>query len=83
MAINTGRFLRVNLGSGKTTTESVSEQAALDFIGGRGYGIKHLYDELAPNVDPLGEENKLILLAGPLAGTSAQALSRWMVKTGQ
>jgi aldehyde:ferredoxin oxidoreductase len=81
MALNTGRFLRVNLTDRKTTTESVPESVAADFIGGRGYGIRYLYDELGPGVDPLGEQNKLLMLAGPLAGTSAIAVSRWMACT--
>ena len=81
MALHTGRFLRVNLSTGKIETESVPEQVARDFIGGRGYGIKYLYQELAPNVDPLGEHNKLLLLNGPLAGTPAQSVSRWMACT--
>jgi len=81
MAANSGRFLKINLSSGETVTESVPEQVATDFVGGRGYGIRYLYEELAPNIDPLGEDNKLLLLNGPLAGTSAQAVSRWMVCT--
>jgi len=81
MTVYTGRFLKINLSSGETATESVPEQVAMDFIGGRGYGIRYLYQELAPNVDPLGEQNKLLLLNGPLAGTSAQGVSRWMVCT--
>ena len=59
MAVNTGKFLRVNLSTGKTAAEPVPEQAARDFVGGRGYGIKYLYDELPPNVDPFSEENRL------------------------
>jgi len=81
MAVNTGRFLRINLSTGEIRTESVPEQVAIDFIGGRGYGIKYLYDELAPNTDPLGEHNKLLLLNGTLAGTSALSTSRWMACT--
>jgi aldehyde:ferredoxin oxidoreductase len=81
MALNTGRFLRINLSSGKTTKEEVSESVAADFVGGRGYGIRFLYDELAPGTDPLSEQNKLLLLTGPLAGTSAIAVSRWMACT--
>ena len=81
MALNTGRVLRINLSNGKISTESVPESIARDFVGGRGYGIKYLYDEIAPGTDPLGEENKLFLLAGPLAGTMAQAVSRWVVCT--
>ncbi len=79
MSVNTGNLLRVNLSNGKIITESVHESIAADFIGGRGYGIRYLYDELTPGIDPLGEDNKLLMLTGPLAGTSAQAVSRWMV----
>jgi len=81
MALHIGRFLRINLSSGRIVTESVAEQVTRDFVGGRGYGINYLYQELAPDTDPLGEYNKLLLLAGPLAGTSAQSVSRWMVCT--
>ncbi len=81
MALNTGRFLRINLSTGKTTEESVPESTAADFVGARGYGIRFLYDELEPGIDPLGEQNKLLLLSGPLAGTSALAVSRWMACT--
>jgi aldehyde:ferredoxin oxidoreductase len=56
-------------------------QVAMDFIAGRGFGIKYLYDELSPNIDPLGEHNKLLLVPGVLAGTPAQAVSRWVACT--
>ena len=70
-----GRFLRVNLSNQETGTEVVPEQVALDFVGGRGFGINYLYQELAPGIDPLGEDNKLLILTGVLAGTSAQSVS--------
>lgn len=76
-----GEMLRVNLTAGKVESIPVDMLVARDFIGCRGFGIKHLYDELAPNIDPLGEHNKLIMLTGVLAGTSAQAASRWLVCT--
>ena len=81
MALNTGRLLRINLTSGKSGIETVPEQIAADFIGGRGYGIRYLWDEIKPGTDPLSAENKLILVTGPLAGSSVQALSRWMAIT--
>jgi len=81
MALNTGRILRVDLSNGKVRTETVPEKIATDFVGGRGYGVRYLYDEVKPGIDPLGEENKLLMLNGPLAGTTAQAVSRWMTCT--
>ena len=79
MSLNTGKVLRVNLTTGETSTDSVPGRISEDFIGGRGYAVKYLYDELAPGVDPLGVDNRLIMATGPLAGTAAQAVSRWMV----
>ena len=79
--MNTGKYIRINLSNGKTTVDIVPEKIALDFIGGRGYGIRYLYNEITPDIDPLGEDNKIIILNGALAGTSAQAVSRWMVCT--
>jgi aldehyde:ferredoxin oxidoreductase len=81
MAGHARKFIRINLSTGKVKTESVDEQVVTDFIGGRGFGINYLYQELPPNTDPLGEHNKLLLVTGVLAGTTAQSVSRWMVCT--
>ena len=81
MAGITGRFLRINLSTGEIRSESIDEQVAMDFIGGRGFGISYLYRELAPDIDPLSEHNKLLLLNGVLGGTAAQSVSRWLVYT--
>jgi aldehyde:ferredoxin oxidoreductase len=77
----TGKFIRINLSNGKVTNEPVDKTAITNFIGGRGVAASYLYRELKPGIDPLGEENKLILINGPLAGTNAQAASRWMACT--
>ena len=72
-------ILRVNLTERRFSEEPLSEKLIHDYIGGRGFGAKLLYDDLKPNVDPLGEDNELIFLAGPLAGTKAQSFGRWKV----
>jgi aldehyde:ferredoxin oxidoreductase len=41
------------------------------YLGGRGLGVKLLYDEIDPQVDPLSPDNKLIFVSGPLVGTGA------------
>jgi aldehyde:ferredoxin oxidoreductase len=73
------RILQVNLTERKFTEESLSDELIRDYIGGRGFGIKLLYDDLRPDIDPLGEENELVFVAGPLAGTNAQSFSRYKV----
>ncbi|MBO9371586.1 MAG: aldehyde ferredoxin oxidoreductase, partial [Chloroflexi bacterium] len=61
-----GRILRVNLTTGETSVEEVDPRMARDFIGGRGWAIRYLYNEMDPRVDPLSSENKLVFATGPL-----------------
>ena len=75
-----GKILRVNLTEGKITEEKPSDELIKNYIGGRGWGIKILYDELEPNIDPLGPENKMVFSVGPLCGTKAQSFARWLVQ---
>ncbi|HSV95372.1 MAG TPA: aldehyde ferredoxin oxidoreductase family protein [Spirochaetota bacterium] len=64
-----GAILRVNLASGVVSREKLSEDAVRRFLGGRGMGAWYLYNEVGPDVDPLGPDNKLIFMNGPLVGT--------------
>lgn len=73
------RILRVDLTNRNLSEESLSEELIHNYIGGRGFGVKLLYDDLRPGIDPLGEENELIFIAGPLAGTNAQSFGRYKV----
>ncbi|OEU49249.1 MAG: hypothetical protein BA861_03035 [Desulfobacterales bacterium S3730MH5] len=67
----TGRCLRVNLTKGKHLVEEIAPELLDKFIGGRGLGVKVYSDEVDPQTDPLGSENKLIFVSGPLVGTGA------------
>jgi len=77
----TGKFLRVDLTKSKITVEDTDPKIAKDFIGGRGMGVKYLYDEIDPKVDPLSPNNKLLMVTGPLTGTGAPAGNRYVVVT--
>jgi aldehyde:ferredoxin oxidoreductase len=50
-----------------------------DFLGGRGFNSKRLYDETSKNVDPLSPKNKLIFGTGPLVGTAFPLGARFNV----
>jgi aldehyde:ferredoxin oxidoreductase len=63
-----GRLLRVDLTKGKTSVQEYSEDFARRFVGGRGFAVKLLWDELKPGTDPLSPENMLIFAVGPLSG---------------
>jgi aldehyde:ferredoxin oxidoreductase len=64
----TGDFLRVDLTRNEAVAESYDAGMALNFIGGRGFAAKILWDELDPGIDALSPQNKLIFAAGPLTG---------------
>lgn len=81
MAICTNKLLRVDLSTGRCAVEDIPAETRRDWIGGRGLGIKYLYDELKPGIDPLGPENKLVLTTGPMAGTAGHGFARWIAMT--
>jgi len=74
-----GKILRVDLTSKKATEEKLPLEIARDFIGGAGFGIKYLFNEVKAGTDPLGSENKLIFSIGPFTGTSIPCTSRMAV----
>ena len=67
----TGHILRVNLTTRTFEKESFTEEFARTWVGGRGFAVKILFDELLPGIDPLGPENKLIVALGPISGIPA------------
>lgn len=64
-----GKILRVDLTTGKVSTEPLSEELAKNYIGGIGLGIRLLMDNSKPGTDPFSPDNPLIYLTGPLSGT--------------
>ncbi|HEX9118063.1 MAG TPA: aldehyde ferredoxin oxidoreductase N-terminal domain-containing protein, partial [Anaerolineae bacterium] len=77
----TGTILRVNLTTRAVKREPLDPRLARLYIGGRGLGARYLTDEVDPQVDPLGPDNKLIFASGPLTGTFAPSSGRYMVIT--
>lgn len=81
MSSYTGKLLRINLSEGKSKAEDIPEQWMKDFLGGRGLGVRYLYEELKPGIEPLGADNKLIFMMGPLGATTAMSVSRMAIVT--
>ncbi|MFR3390272.1 MAG: aldehyde ferredoxin oxidoreductase family protein [[Clostridium] scindens] len=74
-----GQIIRVNLSNGSITKEPLNMKSAQDFVGARGLGTKYFCDEVDPQTDPLGPDNKLIFMTGPLTGTAASCSGRFEV----
>jgi len=62
------KLLRVNLSEGLVKEELISPELMHKYVGGKGLGAYYLYKELRAKTDPLGPDNKLIFMAGPLTG---------------
>ena len=76
-----GKILRVNLSAGTVKSEPLNMQWARAYLGSRGLGSKYLVEEVAPTVDPLSADNKIIWATGPLTGTMASTGGRYTVIT--
>lgn len=66
-----GKFLEVSLSTEKIKEASFDDNFLKDYVGGRGLAAKILWDRLGSSwekVDPLGQENILLFLTGPLTG---------------
>ncbi len=74
-------LLRVNLTSGEINKEGLNRKWADLYYGGKGLGIKYLYEELKPGTDPLSDGNKIILLTGPFTGTIVPCSGKLSVVT--
>ncbi len=76
-----GKILRVNLTTSTITEEFPDDETLRKYLGGAGLATKYLFDETEPGIDPLGPENKLIFMTGPLTGTRSPSTGRYSVVT--
>jgi aldehyde:ferredoxin oxidoreductase len=66
-----GKLLEVNLTTGDIKKVTISGDILKEYVGGRGLAARILWDRLGKRweeVDPLGPENILLFLTGPLTG---------------
>jgi aldehyde:ferredoxin oxidoreductase len=78
-----GRVLFVDLSSGELSDIPLDEKICRKFIGGYGIGARLIYDRLRAGVDPLGPENILGFMTGPLTGTDIPFGSRCAAMVGK
>jgi aldehyde:ferredoxin oxidoreductase len=74
-----GEFLRINLSKNKAAAEQYDARFAENYLGGRGFAVKILWDELERGVDPLSPDNKLVFATGPLTGFSLPSSGKLIV----
>jgi len=67
------RTLYVNLSTRVIQEKLVTDEMKKKFTGGRGFGLKLLWDSIKPTTRWNSEENELLITTGPLCGTTQYA----------
>jgi len=65
------KYLHVDLTAGSCQRRPLADEFLEQYIGGRGFGAKLVWDNLVRHdfkIDPLGPENLLVIAPGPLTG---------------
>jgi aldehyde:ferredoxin oxidoreductase len=66
-----GKFLEIDLSTQSSRETHFPDDILRTYLGGRGLGVKILWDRLGrrwSSIDPLGPDNLLLFLTGPLTG---------------
>jgi aldehyde:ferredoxin oxidoreductase len=74
-----GKILRINLTDQSSSEEETPDELVENYLGGAGFAIKYLYDEVKAKTPPLDPANKLIFAVGPLTASGAACSSRMSV----
>lgn len=77
----TGKILDLNLSTKQVVANDLDAEVVRRFLGGLGLGLKVLYDEAGPDVDPLSPSNVIIIATGPLTATAAPTSGRTEIVT--
>ncbi len=75
----TGKLLSIDLTSGEIHDEELNLRYAELYIGGSALAARYQYDWLDASTDPLGPDNPLLFLTGPLDGSGAPSSGRFVV----
>lgn len=62
------QLLRVDLSRELVERVPIPDKWRRRYVGGKGLGARYLYDELDAGTDPLGPNNVLLFMSGPVSG---------------
>jgi aldehyde:ferredoxin oxidoreductase len=78
MGTQSGKLLDVDILSGKVSERMLDDQVLRDYVGGSGLAAKLFIDDGVPvGCDPLGPDNNLYIITGPLTGSGFPAAPRF------
>ncbi len=64
----TDKALYINVGSNEVKEKAIASEVKEKFIGGRGYGLRMLWDATTPTTKWNDPENEIIISSGPIGG---------------
>ncbi|MDF2674616.1 MAG: Tungsten-containing aldehyde:ferredoxin oxidoreductase [Clostridiales bacterium] len=76
-----GRVLKIDLTSKEITDYPWTDRDRELYLGGKIMAAKILYDNLGPEVEPLSNENMIVISTGPFTGTGAPSSSRFNISS--
>lgn len=71
------KILEVDLTQQKFEVTTITDQDRKMYLGGKGLGLKLIYDRMPMDADPLGPDNILAVMPGVLMGTGAPCSGRF------
>lgn len=74
-----GQVLRIDLNRQSWSVEPLPQSLIRNYLGGRGFNIRRLWEETSPQVKGLDPANPLIIGVGPLNGTLFPGAARFNV----
>jgi aldehyde:ferredoxin oxidoreductase len=77
----TQKLIRINLSNLSYKEEHIPEEYYKLLLGGRGVAAKYYHDEIGAEVLPFSEQNKIIIINGPLTGMPVYAGTKFQLAT--
>ncbi len=74
-----GKILEVDLSNGTIRHQPPPDSLVRDYVGGRGWTSRTLWDEVGAETDPLGPDAVLIMVNGPFSGTPIPMSGRFHI----
>ncbi len=65
------KYLRVDIGTGEIQIHPVTQEMIDIFIGGKGFDLRLMWDEVSPTTKWDDPENAICISSGPLGGTTS------------
>ncbi len=77
----TGKAIKINLTTQEVTDYNITDEDRNLYLGGKILASKIMYDNFPGKIDPLCEENIIIITTGPLNAVGAPCSSRFNTST--